>query len=589
MNGSGRQCSRLSDFKYEEKKRVYVPSESGKSYPGNFLYSDGIGVENYILRKIKKAVDLSDNSEELMTAVRDWPSYYHLGAGRSNIFKALDLPAESDVLELGSGCGALTRYLGENFKSVDGVEGSHLRAQIASERCRGLKNVKIHCSDIGSIEFTPVYDVVVMAGVLEYAPLYCDGNGYNSCSGLIRDVKSALKPDGVLVIAIENKIGIKYWAGCPEDHTGRIYESIQGYPTKKSPVTFSKKEITEILNVNGLNDICFYYCFPDYKFTSVIFSDIGKGEELYLHNWVKVPFSGYDVPRIYTFHEGLVLRTLSQAGVLRDFANSFLIVAGQDTAAVHKPDWSAKKFTTINRRKEYRCVTTLRGEPHPHIEKAVLEYEEKTDKGNSGIRHIVSDSSWYKGDLLIFDIYKILLMKNFRGKLFDLMKKYYEELLKRYSTGDNDEEGFPLLRSESLDFIFRNIIKRGDEIVPIDMEWAMDRPIPADYVLYRCVLDIIEAQYAGRNKRIKSPDRFAVQMIKKFLPLYGRRRHYENKLVERHFQSLVTTGSSIERIIRLGKTSVLKNRAVLPLTRTIWNRFFRKAGSSEPVKNHQGS
>ena len=30
-------------------------------------------------------------------------------------------------------------------------------------------------------------------------------------------------------MAIENKLGLKYWSGCKEDHTGRYFEGVSKY------------------------------------------------------------------------------------------------------------------------------------------------------------------------------------------------------------------------------------------------------------------------------------------------------------------------------------------------------------------------
>ena len=37
-----------------------------------------------------------------------------------------------------------------------------------------------------------------------------------------------LTPGGRIVIAIENRLGLKYLAGCAEDHLGTYFSGIQG-------------------------------------------------------------------------------------------------------------------------------------------------------------------------------------------------------------------------------------------------------------------------------------------------------------------------------------------------------------------------
>ena len=135
-------------------------------------FTDGKAAEKDMLAALKNTKDVSLESEELMQKVKDIPSYYHLGVGRSAILRCLDLPAESRVLELGAGCGAITRNLGETFACVEAIEESPIRAEIARERCRDLENVSILCKDLRNESFAPNHDIVVIIGVLEHAPVY---------------------------------------------------------------------------------------------------------------------------------------------------------------------------------------------------------------------------------------------------------------------------------------------------------------------------------------------------------------------------------------------------------------------------------
>lgn len=403
---------RISDFRYASEFGIYEPPGSRVHAQRQFGYSDGVEKENYILSILKNAQDLSDDSEELMAKVRDWPSYYHLGMGRSNILKALSLPKQAKALELGAGCGAITRYLGENLTSVDGIEGSHLRARIAHERCRDLRNVRIFWGDLTDLLFEPAYDIVTIIGVLEYAPVFfpdSSRDGPSSCLGLLNLAKSALKENGLLIVGIENKVGLKYLSGCPEDHTGVIYDGIHGYPLRVGPITLSKKELSNLIKRSGLDKISFFYCFPDYKFAETIISDTSDEDNLYLHNWIGVPFSTPGHQRRYTFHEGLALRTLHNAGLLRELANSFVMVAGQEIhASIMRPTWVVKKFTST-RKRAFQCITTLETQPVIRIQKNRLYPEEKDPCHTNGLCHSVREQPWISNIevLIVIAILKI--------------------------------------------------------------------------------------------------------------------------------------------------------------------------------------
>lgn len=90
---------------------------------------------------------------------------------------------------------------------------------------------------------------------------------------MLRRTSCHLKPGGKIIIAIENRLGLKYWAGCTEDHTGTYFEGLEGYPKTEGVKTFSKKELLDIIHQAGEFSTTFYYPYPDYKFPMTIYSD----------------------------------------------------------------------------------------------------------------------------------------------------------------------------------------------------------------------------------------------------------------------------------------------------------------------------
>src|SRR6185312_4166333 len=109
----------------------------------NFWFSDGPEQEAYLLQCVRQAKDLRSSSPELRKLIRDWPSEYHLSAARRNLLMPFAITLQHKVLEIGSGAGAITRYVGEQGASVVSLEGSAVRANICAERCRDLPNVKV--------------------------------------------------------------------------------------------------------------------------------------------------------------------------------------------------------------------------------------------------------------------------------------------------------------------------------------------------------------------------------------------------------------------------------------------------------------
>ena len=68
---------------------------------------------------------------------------------RHNLLRHLNFKKGASLLELGAGCGAITRQLGELGLDVTAVEGSPLRAKINRVRCSDLENVRVYAANFG--------------------------------------------------------------------------------------------------------------------------------------------------------------------------------------------------------------------------------------------------------------------------------------------------------------------------------------------------------------------------------------------------------------------------------------------------------
>src|SRR6185503_13015752 len=108
-------------------------------------------------------------------------------------------------------------------KKIISIEGSLTRAKCIAARCSEFNNVEVLASNFEKIDLIGLFgensfDVITLIGVLEYTNKYFDSK--KGIKDLLDTCHKLLKPNGILVLAIENKLGIKYLLGWEEDHVG---------------------------------------------------------------------------------------------------------------------------------------------------------------------------------------------------------------------------------------------------------------------------------------------------------------------------------------------------------------------------------
>lgn len=300
---------------------VWVLSDK-KAFP----YSEGPSSEKYLEAVFRSARDLSSNSYELEGRIRDWPSEYHLSRKRAQLLRGFRFDPSMRVLEVGCGCGTITRFLGERFTQVVAVEGSLARARLARLRTKDMDHVSIICAPFQNLMFGERFDLIVCIGVLEYANLFVDDP--DPFHSILRYFRDNLTMDGAVVIAIENQFGLQYFSSCREDHTDIMFDGLEGYPRRgKKERTFGYHELCDLLTAH-FEHIDFYFPFPDYKTPSCILSERSlrslKVAEL-IGRMQPSRHKGRSRP---LFDERLVLPELEKNGMLPFFSNSFLVVAG---------------------------------------------------------------------------------------------------------------------------------------------------------------------------------------------------------------------------------------------------------------------
>jgi len=254
-----------------------------------------------------------------------WPIFYHLSPQRKWILEWYPFDKNGSLLEVGAGCGAVTEVFLRKLKSVVANELTKDRAMIIKKRYSDYKNLSVKTGNFVDMTNNLRFDYITAIGVLEYSGKYIDGKNkfYDPFQKFLLNVKKILKPNGHFLLAIENKLGLKYFSGGKEDHYGNSFSSIENYPNYNGIRTFSKVEIITLLKGCGFKNLDFYYPYPDYKLPNTILTDEGFNLNMTLSSFSQiVDFSNERLP---LFNEVIAAYNLGSENILGKFSNSFLI------------------------------------------------------------------------------------------------------------------------------------------------------------------------------------------------------------------------------------------------------------------------
>ena len=453
-------------------------------YPGEDYYCDGL-VEDELLYIAKNHAPAEFPA--IIEERASWPVLYHLSAQRENVVNWLPITKDKKVLEIGSGCGAITGALAKKAGSVTCVDLSRKRSLINAHRHEDCENVTIKVGNFKDIEpsLDKDYDCALLIGVLEYGESYIGGE--KPFETFLKTIRKHVKKTGTIIVAIENRYGMKYWAGCREDHNGQFFSGLEGYPEESPAKTFSRKQLEKICKAAGERKFSFYYPYPDYKFMTTLFSD----ERLPLKGELTNNNRNFDRDRMKLFDESKVFDGIIEENMFPFYSNSYLLVLGA------KPQTEYIRYSN-DRTEEYQIATEILTEKDTrvvkkhalsdaskkHIERMQPMYELLTKRYSSG-RLVVNPLLDVKGRTATFAF-------ETGTPLSELLDSYLKK---------DDIEGFIKLffefvdrigeRPEMLiadyDLVFSNILVDGDTWKLLDYEWSYEKQIPVKELAFRAL------------------------------------------------------------------------------------------------------
>jgi GT2 family glycosyltransferase len=180
------------------------------------------------------------------------------------------------------------------------------------------------------------------------------GRGAGSLAAFTERLVEALprlRPQGVVLVALPNRFGLRFWSGCPEPGTGRLFSPLTELsetldPGDGPPLLVSRRDLESALSRAGLVALEWFHPVVDAAEVEGAGAQPGSllserlialAPEVAAELATARPAADPVRPRLDLFPEPLAARGLARAGLLADFADYFLVAAA---ASAHADVWT---------------------------------------------------------------------------------------------------------------------------------------------------------------------------------------------------------------------------------------------------------
>lgn len=384
---------------------------------------------------------------------------------------------------------------------VNETEGSLLG--LLEEKCAAVTAVK--SEDLWKLPEN-TYDVILQLGVVD-----AKGSAISSTyRKYFTYYKEHLTKQGVLLLAVPNRLGLRYFAGCQDEVYDSYFAGIEGYKETMTKQALSKKEYEKLLTEAGFLYREVYFPYPDYRFPAAVYSEEwlpGEGE-------LNANIRNFDKDRYLLFDESKVYDSLIREGLYKEFANSFLYVCPLEKKGQREKVLFSKfsneraaqfqiRTDIVEKANKERCVVKypLTAEAKEHVKRLQKTYKNLTAEcRDENIRFCPvnwngrgAEAPFEKGKTLQEILHQKLETGDEKGAaelVKSFVKRYRSYLAEREQAKEPLEENAAEVKAaftNNIDMVFSNIFADGEKWIVIDYEWSFEKEVPADFMIYRAL------------------------------------------------------------------------------------------------------
>jgi len=341
-----------------------------------YIVQDGIPVfadkrgywSNVPQDTMRRVIELSESSGDWRTVLKDEipACERHISPlFRGDIHTVLPISQDSIVLDAGSMWGGITLPLAQFCHTIYAVDQTWESLKYLEVRAKqeSLNNIIPVESSIDKLPFKSAkFDLVILNGVLEWLAteedVVLERDWNNASTKVLSNIKGVnpelmqlaglkelnrvLKDDGSIYIAIENRIGLQYLAGYPDDHVNIRFVSflprfLADFVTRKiknhayRTYLYTPNKLKKLVERAGFKHVELYSSYPHYNIISRLtpFSDFDSLGNIPLSGGAPLDTSGKIKVALFALVWGLVPNPIR-----KHLAPSISVIAGKNKSPV---------------------------------------------------------------------------------------------------------------------------------------------------------------------------------------------------------------------------------------------------------------
>lgn len=408
---------------------------------------------------------------------------------RRNIVSWYPFEKGCSVLEIGADYGQITGVLCQSADKVVAFEENREKREAILKRYEDFTNLLV----VDSVEgLKEKFDYITLIGLEEIT---------DNIQEIFQELKSLLKADGKLLIAVNNKFSAKNFS--TNDGMEKMLEN--------GKFVSSLDKIIDLLKLTGFKGQKIYYPLTDYKFTNAIFTDDVKFSKSELSR--NIVYNADDTIKFFEENE-FWNRVFEEELDIKHFLNSFFIEVFNGDYV----DNGIRLVTFSNMRKnKYRIKTIMTKDfvyKYPDNEESKEHIQNVKNNIDVMIKSKLKTIDSYDNEKIIskfvegntFDRVIVETAKMNKSKALELIIKFKQMLFDSFETCSVDNNVFDkysikydkeviknmnFIKCGLWDLIFQNCFYIDDDFYFYDQEWC-ENGIPIEFILYRAAKYFIE-------------------------------------------------------------------------------------------------